>query len=68
VHYLTIDRFEAEWAVVECGGLIFELPRFLLPPEAKEGDVLSLELRQEAEETNRRRERVRRLVDDLFEP
>lgn len=40
---LIIDRFEGDFAVVEYKeGRTFNLPRSLLPPGAKEGDVLQL--------------------------
>ncbi|MBF7083223.1 DUF3006 domain-containing protein [Desulfallas sp. Bu1-1] len=39
---IIINRFEENWAVVEYGHLTFNLPRELLPREAREGDVLNI--------------------------
>jgi hypothetical protein len=63
---LIIDRFEGTWAVVEYEGETFDLPRSLLPEDAKEGDTLTLSLQVEAEDTEARRKRIERLMDDLF--
>ena len=37
---LIIDRFEGDMAVVENDGGIMDIPRSLLPENAKEGDIL----------------------------
>lgn len=41
---LTIDRFEGELAVVQAGDLAFDLPRWMLPAHAREGDVLAVRI------------------------
>ena len=64
---LTIDRFEGAWAVVEYAGETFDIPRSLLPPHAREGDVVTVAFEVDESETAKRRERVQRLVDELFE-
>jgi hypothetical protein len=49
-HRLIIDRFEGDMAVVEVDGERFiELPRWLLPAEAAEDDLLVLISRAEAD-------------------
>jgi hypothetical protein len=49
-HRLVIDRFEGDLAVVEVdGGPTLDLPRWLLPEGAKEGDHLTAR-REEAGE------------------
>jgi hypothetical protein len=49
-HELIVDRFEGEMAVVEVDGArFFDLPRWLLPPEAREDDVLAVTCRTDAE-------------------
>ncbi|MFA5576578.1 MAG: DUF3006 domain-containing protein [Tissierellaceae bacterium] len=61
----TIDRFEGEYALVELGsGHILDIPKAILPPEAKEGDIVSLRI--EEEETEERRRRIQRKFDSLF--
>jgi hypothetical protein len=65
---LIIDRFEGDFAVVEYDtGKLFNLSRFLLPPEAEEGDVISMTLTINSDETAKRRKRIQSLMDDLFE-
>lgn len=64
---LIIDRFEGEFAVMDYGGTMFNLPRELLPPTAKEGDVLILQLSIDNATTQERREHIRRLMDRLWE-
>jgi len=39
---IRIDRFEEDLAVLAWNGRSFDVPRALLPPEAREGDVLAL--------------------------
>lgn len=63
---LIIDRFEGDWAVLEWRGTTFKLPRRLLPENAREGDVLTVSFARDADATVARRQRVRRLEDDLF--
>jgi len=63
---LTIDRFEGEWAVVEWNGTVFNLPRALLPRDAREGDVLEVSITSDAGATEARRRRIKRLEDELF--
>ena len=61
-----IDRFEGEWAVIEWDGKVFNLPRSLLPGEAREGDVLRLAAEVDLRATSDRRKRIRELEDRLF--
>ena len=37
-----IDRFEGDFAVVECDGSYFDLPKYALPKDADEGDVVEV--------------------------
>lgn len=40
-HRLVIDRFEGDFAVIELeGGTVIDVPRWLLPAGASEGDVI----------------------------
>jgi hypothetical protein len=53
-HRLVVDRFEGDLAVVEVdGGPALDLPRWLLPREVKEGDVVRVRADQSAEGTLR---------------
>jgi len=63
----TIDRFEGDVAVLLVGEeqVVVNVPRSHLPPEAEQGDVLRLEAVVDREETDRRREDVRRKIDRL---
>jgi hypothetical protein len=65
---LIIDRFEGDFAVVEYKeDHTFNLPRSLLPPGAKEGDVLQLTLTIDDESTASRKRRIETLMEELFE-
>lgn len=61
---IIIDRFEGDSAVVELPGkVIINVPKILFP-NAKEGDVISIEI--DKEETKNRKKRVNNLMNDLF--
>ncbi len=62
-----IDRFEEDWAVLEYDDETYNVPRALLPDNAKEGDVLKISLEIDQEETEKRKEAIRKLEDELFE-
>ena len=63
---LIVDRFEGDWAVLELDGQVFNVPRLLLPAEAREGDALRLSLEVDPSSTQDRREKIRSLEDRLF--
>ncbi len=54
-------------AVIEYNGRTFDLPKNLLPKEAKEGDVLKISIEVDREETEKRRKRIKNLMNELFE-
>jgi hypothetical protein len=74
---MVVDRFEGEIAVVEVsGGHTLDLPRWMLPPQAAEGDVIRahaaevdgawrVECTVDAAETARRRDRAKGTLDRL---
>ncbi len=37
---MTVDRFEGSVAVVDLDGAMFDLPRWMVPEDAKEGSIL----------------------------
>ena len=62
---VIIDRFEGDYAVVEIDKEKFvNLPKELVP-NAKEGDIVII--RVDHEETNKRKEHVKDLMNQLFE-
>lgn len=62
---VIIDRFEGDYAVVEIDkGNFVNLPKELVP-NAKEGDIVII--RVDHEETNKRKEHVKDLMNQLFE-
>lgn len=62
---VIIDRFEKDYAVVEIEeGLFVNIPTILLP-NAKEGDVI--DIRIDKNETAKRKEKIKRLMNNLFE-
>jgi len=61
----TIDRFEGEFAVVELDDQTMEnIPRRVLPPEVKEGDIISVVIDEAG--TQKRREHIKKLMDDVW--
>jgi len=61
---VTIDRFEGEYAVVELPDrTIVNMPKVLVPG-AREGDIISITV--DAGETSKRRENIRKLMDDVW--
>ena len=65
---MTIDRFEGDVAtLVACGDNPerINLPRSLLPPETREGDVITLQITRDEEATVETRNRVRDLIAKL---
>lgn len=64
---LIIDRFEGDYAVIEYNNSTFDLPRSLLPKNAKEGDVLNISMTIDREKTKQQKDKVTKLMEDLFE-
>lgn len=64
----VIDRFEESRAVVVAGDEIFELPRALLPANAREGDTIRALFEVDVEATEKARnavsQRLARLTAD----
>lgn len=62
---VIIDRFEGNYAVVELEDKrTINMPKVLLPTEAKEGSVISIMVDQE--ETDKRRKRIEGLMNKLW--
>ena len=62
---VIIDRIEGDYAIVEIGvGKIVSVPKMLFQ-NAKEGDVFKIEI--DSEETNIRKEKIQKLMNNLFE-
>lgn len=62
---VIIDRIEGDSVIVEIGvGKIVSVPRILFQ-NAKEGDVFKIEI--DREETNIRKEKIQKLMNNLFE-
>lgn len=64
---LIIDRFEQDMAVIEYGDKTLSIPRALLPPGCKEGDVLKLSVEIDQQATEDRKSRVGKLLESLWE-
>jgi Protein of unknown function (DUF3006). len=61
----TIDRFEGDFAVVELENQKFvNIPRSAIPSEAKEGDIIVVEV--DKEETEKRKTRINKMMNDLW--
>lgn len=64
----TIDRIEDSTAVLllrDDESVKINIPLFLLPPESNEGDILSLDIVREEQETEATKERVSGLLEKL---
>lgn len=64
---LIIDRFEGDWAIIECEHGTFTLPKSLLPEGAKEGDVIELSVSVDEKATVQQRRKARSLLDYFFD-
>lgn len=62
----TIDRFEGNWAVIEYERQTFNLPRQLLPPEALEGDVVTISVSIDVKSTSAAKDDITQLARRLF--
>jgi len=61
----TIDRFEGDFAVVELlDGKFVNIPRSAIPKEAKEGDVIQVNI--DKNETDKRRSSIEEKMSKLF--
>lgn len=62
----TIDRFEGEYAVIEDKNKkMFNISKEILPADAKEGDIITIEIDYDA--TNERKKRITKMMNDLWE-
>jgi hypothetical protein len=61
-----IDRFEGNWAVIEFGRETFQLPKELLPIEAKVGDSLDFHFTVNLEKTTQLKKEISTLANKLF--
>lgn len=65
---MIIDRFEGDFAVVELPNKkMINVPRHLVPGDAKEGTVLIIEFKMDVDGTEKRNENIAKLMFDLFE-
>jgi hypothetical protein len=60
-----LDRFEGETAVLTSEGLQLNLPRELLPPDAREGDFLNIGITLNAERRRQVTEEIEQLRRQL---
>lgn len=60
-----IDRFEGDFAVVECDGSCFDLPKYALPKDADEGDVVEVIINKN--ETEKVKNDAEKLLKSLFD-
>jgi len=63
---IIIDRYEEEFVVVELENKkLINIPKAIIPSDAKEGDVISIEIDVDA--TNNRKENIHKLMSELWE-
>ncbi|MDK2801133.1 MAG: hypothetical protein PWQ70_2752, partial [Clostridiales bacterium] len=51
----------------EYGDKTFNIPTGILPPEAKDGDVIDIIVKVQDKKTEGRKDKIKSLVDELFE-
>ena len=68
---VSIDRFEGQYAICELeDGSTMEIEKDHLPQDAREGDILTInddEITIDVEETESRKAKIAKLVNDLFD-
>lgn len=64
---LIVDRFEGDRAVIEYEGTTFNVPRSLLPPEVKEGDVITFTISVDQTITQERRQQGKKQIKNFFD-
>ena len=67
---VTIDRFEGNFAVCEkADRTMIDIPKEKIPPEAKEGDILIIEvdsIKIDTAGTVKRKKSIDKLMNDLW--
>ncbi|MEW6724902.1 MAG: DUF3006 domain-containing protein [Bacillota bacterium] len=63
---VVIDHFEGDWVVLELERVTLQVPRALVPEEAREGDVLVMTSQIDSDETLRRRDIATELTERQF--
>ncbi|MBM7871579.1 hypothetical protein JOC70_003079 [Clostridium pascui] len=64
---VIIDRFEEDFAVCERENkTMLDIPKEILPEEAKEGDVLNINISIDTEETESRKKLIQELTKDIW--
>lgn len=60
-----IDRFEGDYAVVELENKdMIDIPRTILPVDAKEGDIINISIQET--ETEKQKKRIQDKFNSLF--
>lgn len=60
-----IDRFEGDYAVVELENKdMIDIPRAILPVDAKEGDIINISIQER--ETEKQKKRIQDKFNSLF--
>jgi hypothetical protein len=64
-HKLTLGRFEGDIAVL-AGEFKLDIPKKILPKEAKEGDALVVTIATNEAETKRKTQRAKDLLNEIL--
>ena len=59
-----IDRFEENFAIIECNNQYFNIPKNTLPSNVCEGDILDININ--VAETESKKERLNNRLKNLF--
>ena len=60
----TIDRFEEDFAIIECNNKYFNIPKNVLPSDLCEGDILEITLN--VAETKSKKDNLNNRLKNLF--
>ena len=64
--HMIIDRFEGDFAVLEmAGGVMVNVPKTIIPPDAKEGSVLVIQV--DTKETEVQLNKVTELMEEIWD-
>jgi glutamine phosphoribosylpyrophosphate amidotransferase len=61
-----IDRFEGDIAVISADSAVFDIPKTILPEDAKEGDVVYITTTNDEEKTKSREEAAKALLNETL--
>lgn len=62
----TVDRFEGDFAVIIAESVSIDVPKSMLPENAKEGNAVYITITNDTEETKTQEELARNLLNEVL--